>query len=63
MFGKLLLIKMLMVVGCVVMLLHVLFFVVTLMLHVLFLAPRLGKIYDRSDYLTAANRSKKMKSF
>jgi Zn-dependent membrane protease YugP len=44
MLGKLLFIKMLMAVGFVVMLMHVLFFVVTLALHVLFLAPRLRKI-------------------
>jgi hypothetical protein len=44
MLGKLLLIKMLMAVGFVVMLMHVLFFVATLALHVVLLAPRLRKI-------------------
>jgi hypothetical protein len=49
MLGKFLLIKMLTIAGFVVMLLHVLFFVVTLALHVLFLAPRLGKMIKRNS--------------
>jgi ABC-type uncharacterized transport system fused permease/ATPase subunit len=49
MLGKFLLIKMLTIAGFVVMLLHVLFFVATLALHVLFLAPRLGKIMKRNS--------------
>jgi len=44
MLGKLLLIKMLLAIGFVVMLMHVLFFVVALTLHVLCLAPPLRKI-------------------
>ena len=43
MFGKCMLLQLLMVVGFVVLLLHVLFFVVTVALHVLFLAPKLQK--------------------
>jgi len=40
---------MLMAVGFVVMLVHILFFVVTLALHVLFLAPRLRKMMKRNS--------------
>ncbi len=43
MLGKCMLLKLLMVVGFVIVLLHVLFFVVTVALHVLFLAPKLRK--------------------
>ena len=43
MLGKCMLLQLLMVVGLVVLLLHVLFFVVTVALHVLFLAPKLQK--------------------
>ena len=44
MLGKCMLLQLLMVVGFVVLLLHVLFFVVTVALHVLFLAPKLQKM-------------------
>jgi len=43
MLGKCMLLKLLMVIGFVVLLLHILFFVVTVALHVLFLAPKLRK--------------------
>jgi hypothetical protein len=43
MLGKFLFVEMLMIVGFVVLLIHVLFFVATLALHILFLAPRLRK--------------------
>jgi hypothetical protein len=43
MLGKFVFVKLLMAVGFVVLLLHVLFFIVTVALHVLFLAPLLGK--------------------
>ncbi len=55
MFGKSMLLQLLMVVGFVVLLLHVLFFVVTVALHVLFLAPELQKkMMKRNSWQHAA---------